>query len=205
MIDRTVFRDWIVVLCEKFNKPLSPPSQLVFYDIVNAELTTEEFVVGARLVFRDNQFFPSPKDIIDKAKPAGDPAIEAADVFRDILTWNGAENLMAEARRRLTDVGLRAFLAVGGPGCFRRLTVDQEVWARKEFIARYVEAKKDAEERGRVDLALADSQEARIAAHRDRVNNTLAARQNTKRIVGPSNIADEIPAAMASLSGGRTR
>jgi len=199
MINKEQFKQWITLLGEKFNKPLSAPSQLVFYDILNAELTTEEFVAGARLVYRDNQFFPSPKEIIDQAKPQGDPAIEAADVFRDILTWNGKDNLMAEARSRMTDVGLRAFLAVGGPARFRRLTVDEELWARKEFIARYVEAKRDADERHRVDLALAQAHEARVAAQSHRTQHHRLTRDETKRIAGPTRIGDDVGNALASL------
>jgi hypothetical protein len=181
MINKTAFTQWITLFGEKFNKPLSAPSQLVFYDLCNAELTTDEFVAGAKLVYRDNTFFPSPKELIEKAKPTANPALEAADVFRDILTWNGSENLMAAARVKLTDIGLRAFLAVGGPAKFRTLLASEEVFVRREFVAAYTAARQDAKERERADRMLAEVQ---APAHLH--GNTI------RKLTGPQHIGDAL-------------
>ncbi|HXF23298.1 MAG TPA: hypothetical protein VN602_02200 [Gemmatimonadaceae bacterium] len=146
MINSQEFARWMGVLGDRFNRPLAAPTARAYFEILSRDLTTAEFAAGAERCFESCKYWPSPKEIITAARPVASPELAAADVFADILRWNGRPNMMAEANERLTPEGMRAFLAVGGPAKFRELTSAEAPFVRKEFVAAFVAASRDAGE-----------------------------------------------------------
>src|SRR4051812_7405554 len=79
MIEREVFQYWMGCIADRTNRVLSPPTYQEYFKALSGELTNDEFVEAARLVFRNAQFWPSPKDFIDAIRP--DPRARAAVIF----------------------------------------------------------------------------------------------------------------------------
>ena len=146
MIDKEVFARWMGIFADRFNRPLALPTQRAYFEILSRELSTSEFGAGAERCFSRCNYWPSPKEIVEAARPTPSLELAAADVFQDILRWNGAPNLMAEASRRLAPEAMRAFLAVGGPAKFRELTSAESPFVQKAFVTAFVAAARDAGE-----------------------------------------------------------
>ena len=60
MIDRDVFNRHIAVLAELYRHDLSLPVIEVYYALLSARLTTEQFVAAARRVAMSERFWPAP-------------------------------------------------------------------------------------------------------------------------------------------------
>lgn len=155
MIDPAVFAQWMGVCSDRFNRPLAAPTQRVYFEILSRQLTTAEFVAGAERCVEVCTYWPSPREIAEAAKPASNAELAGAELFADILRWNGRPQLMAEAERRLAAPALRAFLAAGGPAKFRTLTEVEAPFVRKAFVAAYVAATAEAEEAARAGESVA--------------------------------------------------
>lgn len=188
MIDTQIFAHWMGVLSDRFNRPLAAPTQRAYFEVLSRQLTTAEFIAGAERCFEVCTFWPGPKEIADAAKPIGDTELAGAELFAEVLRWNGRPQLMAEAERRLPAPALRAFLAAGGPGKFRTLTEAEAPFVRKAFIAAYVAAAADAAESERAGEAVARV-EARhhhaLEASRDPARKRLS--------TGPQRIGELLP------------
>lgn len=159
MIDKDVFKTWAGILGDRFNKVLASPTLRVMYFSLSESLTTDEFIVGCKRAFDECTFWPTPKEIIEFAKPVAVVRVSGAEVFRDILTWNGSENMMSVARQRLDEAGMQAFLGIGGAARFKKMKVDDEMWARKEFIELYEAAVKNID-------SMSKTERARLGAHK---------------------------------------
>jgi hypothetical protein len=71
MIEPDVFVERMAELADRFNRPLHEATQRRYYELLNRELTTEEFVAAAELAFRNSSFWPSPGELIQFIHPPG--------------------------------------------------------------------------------------------------------------------------------------
>lgn len=140
LIDREVFVTEIAVLADRYGRELKAPTIAALYEILGAELTTEEFVIGCRRVMRRETFFPSPQQIIDAARvpeqPVEQTAAEVFDGIRDYrLAWGKDPRAVIAMKR------------AGGEVLVRSDDPRVMAFARRDFIAAYVEqAKRSATE-----------------------------------------------------------
>src|SRR3954470_14256946 len=86
MIEREVFQYWMGCIADRTNRVLSPPTYQEYFKALSGELTNDEFVEAARLVFRNAQFWPAPKEFIEAIRP--DPELEAMRAF-DWIRFDG--------------------------------------------------------------------------------------------------------------------
>lgn len=155
MIDKQQFAQWMGILADRFNRSLAPPTQRAYYAVLSRALTTAEFTAGAERCFTRCTYWPSPAEILEAARPTPSLELAGAEVFADMLRWIGSPTLMDEASRRLSAPAFRAFLAVGGPAKFRALTIADEPFVRKAFVAAFVAATRDAGEAAAAGEAIA--------------------------------------------------
>lgn len=155
MIDRDEFSTWMGVLADRFGRALKPPTIRAYYAVLSAELTTEQFVAAAAITLRDATFWPSPKEIVERAKPVAAPALTAAeawvkvhDIAAGISKFGRSSSEKAQLIAELGPAALRAFHAVGGQRAWTDLLEADVKWLKKEFCDRYADA---------------DSHESRIA------------------------------------------
>lgn len=145
-IDHTTFSYWWALWCEKWNRKPSPAFLREFHQAVDW-LHTDEFEAGARTLWHGSGFFPSPAELVEKARPAsGDAALrlEASQAFDAIQrsgrhTAHGPTWHPDDIAANIGPVALHAFGVAGGQSRFRHLTEQDEHWARKTFCDAYVD------------------------------------------------------------------
>lgn len=142
MIDSQVFAEAMAVLSDRFNRPFHPGTQREYHAILSAELSTEDFTVAARIAFRESQFWPSPQQLIDFAKPPRDLELEAVEMFdrmRDLGEDNAGygRNWRRDKIAELGEPTLAGFKAIGANEGLRNLEVKNLHWIRQSFIAAY--------------------------------------------------------------------
>ena len=79
MIDKILFGKKFLALCERFGKTFSTPTLQQYHECLSEHLTTEEFQTAVAQAFFNNEFFPSPKELIELGKT------NATQVYR--LPW----------------------------------------------------------------------------------------------------------------------
>lgn len=141
MIDKEKFAVAMGMLTDRFNRPLHPSVNRFYYETLSAELSTEEFLVASRLAMRQSQFWPSPQQLIDFAKPEKNLDLEAAAMF-DRVRLLGVPHPagMCWYREHVAELGaaaLAGFSSIGAQERLRNLSTDDLPWARREFIAAY--------------------------------------------------------------------
>lgn len=82
-IDRATFTKGMALLMDRFGRQLGTPTVAAYLEILDDELTTEEFAAAAREVFRRDTFFPSPQRFIDAVR--GDPRRAAETAWQAIM------------------------------------------------------------------------------------------------------------------------
>lgn len=147
MIDKKDFQYWMGCIADRTNRVLSPPTYNEYYKALSGELTNEQFVEAARLVFRNAEFWPAPKQFIDAIQP--DARLVAAQVFQWIQKHGHHNGLHAywvaeEIEGAYGAVALSAFRAIGGGERFGNLTNADHGYALKEFCDAYMRARGDA-------------------------------------------------------------
>jgi len=90
MIDKEEFAIAMGMLTDRFNRPLHPSMSRFYYETLSVELTTEEFLIGARLAMRQSQFWPSPQQLIEFARPEKSVELEAAGMFDKVRSLGNA-------------------------------------------------------------------------------------------------------------------
>ena len=131
MIDLEVFEQEFSVLLDRFNYPASHPVLRRYYECLSAQLTTEQFVEAAKRVFIEDDFFPSPKRIVEKVKEGlGETALNE---------WNALmESIARNERCELSASGGFALKSIGGLQTVGFANSHSELpRLRKEFIAVY--------------------------------------------------------------------
>lgn len=179
MIDQEQFAQAMGILSDRFNRPLHAGTQRVYYDILDGELTTDELKIAVRLAVRHSQFWPSPQQLIDFAKPPRDLALEAMKAWEMVA---GKSYLRGELR---TEAAV-AFHAIGGAECIRNLTIDQLPFVRRDFIAAYKAHASGIESVAEIEAA----KERMLLSRRPALTS------------GSSRISDVIPRAMSTIGNG---
>jgi len=142
MIDKEEFAIAMGMLTDRFNRPLHPSMSRFYYETLSSELTTEEFLIGARLAMRQSQFWPSPQQLIEFARPEKNIDLEAASMFAEVRALGFPHGSVGMCWRReqvaaLGDLALAGFSAIGAQERLRHLSADDLPWARREFVAAY--------------------------------------------------------------------
>ena len=65
MLDPTVFRNQFTILEERWHRTFSQATFSAYFEALADKLTTEEFLKAAKQVFAEDEFFPSPKRLIE--------------------------------------------------------------------------------------------------------------------------------------------
>lgn len=143
MIDRQSFDVGMGALAERFRGGLAPEAQRGYYAILGTELDTEQFQVAVQLAFRHSQFWPSPQQLIDFAKPPVDLEQEATEMFDRVMDC-GVNHPTAGRiwpRAEVEKLGLPAlagYVAVGANEGLRNLSGERLSFARRDFVKAYV-------------------------------------------------------------------
>lgn len=156
MIDPAVFARVMGGFADKIGRALAPETSAMYYDVLSESLTSDEFLAGARIVFRNHSYntWPAPHQFIDAVKPKGSAALDGADLFEQLIGKQHPERIALG----MGPAVMRAFRAAGG----RREFVDcleQDVkWLRQRFVEAYqhADAAQDAETQAHVALAAVD-------------------------------------------------
>ncbi len=146
MIDRESFATMMAIFAERIGRPLAPASAQMYHDILSRELTTEEFLAGARVVFRNHTIntWPAPIEFIEAVKPATlTPLVDAGMAFEKLLTFacdHYADATEVERKvREMGTVAAFAYRAAGGRAVFRDLLQTDEPFVRRRFETLYCE------------------------------------------------------------------
>lgn len=81
MIDRTRFVERFSILLDRFGRTMGEPSVKEYFEILTATLDTGEFMRASQVIFREDQFWPTPQRFIDAAR--GSAVDHAA------IAWDG--------------------------------------------------------------------------------------------------------------------
>jgi hypothetical protein len=176
MIDETVFKDAWVLLCERFNRAMSPAMLLAYYNSLSPRMSTDEFKRAAQHVFDNREFFPKPADFIEALKP---------DVHANALTqWEQVQLLMSGERANLDPEAKRVVAMLGGEGHLRNSLVENIPFVRKEFLKLYGDA---------ATIALREAGERiQPGAETPRLTDP------SMRIAGPQRVQIQLPESRAS-------
>lgn len=144
------------VLEDRFGRKHNAQTVKIYRDILQVELTAEQFSEACRAAFRMETFFPSPQKLIDYGTGAGDFTLRA------LAAWD-------EAIERVT----RGLPATDAPGPVRTLLrgacngeqlgmIDTKSlqFVKKEFVSRY--GQHLVEEAKRATPALAAPEVSRV-------------------------------------------
>lgn len=135
-------------IADRTNRVLAPPTYQEYYKALAGELTNDEFVEAARLVFRNAQFWPSPKDFIDAIRP--DPRLEGMQAFDRLRidmphrTAGVTYWIAEEIEHTLGLAALVAFRAIGGSERINTMATGDIAFTARDFADAYVRAKTDA-------------------------------------------------------------
>lgn len=159
MIAREDFAKVMGVFADRIGRALTPATYDVYFDTLSEVLTTEEFLAGARIVFRTHQFntWPAPQQFIDAAKPKPEPALAAGELFEKVLSACANQyeprDVMLQRIEALGPVALRAFRGAGGFRDFVCPLDTQLPFLRNRFVENYEAA--TVEETRRADAVAA--------------------------------------------------
>ncbi len=167
MIDREVFKQEIALLADRIGRTLAGPTQVEYYRILSAELSTEQFVAAMTLAFRNvtGEFrnWPSPAELVALITPVAASILTAAEAFERVLEIAADPRLDRPSKSaRIQALGasaVRAFRAAGG---FRELenVLEAEVrWVRRNFVEAYASSCENAEAERAATLALASTED----------------------------------------------
>jgi hypothetical protein len=171
MIEPDVFVERMAELADRFNRPLHEQTQRRYYELLNREITTEEFIGAAELAFRNSSFWPSPKELIEFIHPPRDLTLEASQAFDKMLALGephpmGTCWLRSKIVDEIGEPAAVAFSAIGAQGRLRGITTDDLPWARREFIAAYKASAVDTSHAVAAREALRFPQQQRMLAER---------------------------------------
>ena len=136
MIDGELFAQHLGVLADRFGRALAGPTLREYHARLSAELSTEEFVAAARLVFRDETFWPAPRVFVEKVRPSADPALLAQAAFERVVTLVRRHGWQFIPPAILADLDRPTLRAVGTAGGWRAIAeCDDSGWPflRKRF------------------------------------------------------------------------
>lgn len=156
MIDPAVFARVMGGFADKIGRALAPETSAMYYDVLSESLTSEEFLAGARIVFRNHSYntWPAPHQFIDAVKPKGAPLLDGADIFEQLVGKQHPERIALGMGPEV----MRAFRAAGGRREFVDVLEQDVKWLRQRFVEAYEHAvtHHEAEHQAHVALAAVD-------------------------------------------------
>lgn len=156
MIDPAAFAKVMGAFADKIGRPLQADTAALYYDVLSEALDSNEFLAGARVVFRNHSYntWPAPHQFIDAVKPKGSPALDAGDAFEKLIGAQHPDRIALG----LGPVAMRAFRAAGGRREFTAVLESDVHWLRRRFVEAYEHAARvhDAEGQAHVALAAVD-------------------------------------------------
>jgi hypothetical protein len=170
MIDPEIFKQQMALIADRIGRPLAGPTQVEYHRQLSAQLSTQQFVAAATLVFNtwsaDFRNWPSPAQIVELITPTAKPALSAAEMFEKVLSaTNDGVSKPNEQRIKVQMLGaaaVRAFHAAGGMRDFRDVLEVNVPWLRKRFVEAYELACENADAERAATLALNDA-DTRVA------------------------------------------
>lgn len=139
MIDRHVFVREFAMLLDRFGREMSAPGIDRYRTFLNAQLTTSEFEAAARIIFEEDQWFPSPRRFVDAAR--GNAKELAESEWDNLLQQTRDAHFHDSTPPRLTEAGRAALKAAGGWSAVARAESDYSLnKTRNTFIAAYQDA-----------------------------------------------------------------
>jgi hypothetical protein len=147
MIEREVFQYWMGCIADRTNRVLSPPTYQEYFKTLSGELTNDEFVEAARLVFRNAEFWPAPKQFIDAIRP--DPKLEGMRIFAElhragVNSPTGRYWVAGEIEAAYGSAALVAFRAIGGAERLNAMGGSDIAFTARDYAEAFVRAKSDA-------------------------------------------------------------
>lgn len=152
------FEKGMGVLAERFRSPMHPDAQKGYYAILSSELGTEEFRVAVMLAFRHAQFWPSPQQLINYARPQQDLETLAAKAWNDLLavgtkTPAHGTNWLKDKVAELGVYSLAAFVAIGANGRLKTMNPDTVEFIRRDFVREWKAAAQKSEREDEIENA----------------------------------------------------
>jgi hypothetical protein len=139
MIEATRFAHWMTAIADRTRAPLAPSTNALYYGILSAELTTEEFEAAALHVLNEyDEFgFPPPAVFMRYAKPA--PVFDGSALLRQIeklATYNPNSGMIPApvgvVRERFGDVVADAYATASAARLFSDDETTRNI-AQREF------------------------------------------------------------------------
>lgn len=146
MIERMAFARVMGGFADRIGRALAPETAEMYYDVLASELTTDQFMAGARIVFRSHTYntWPSPQQFIDAIKPKASASLDAADVFETVLEIVNRTSLdWSERQRQIMALGPiveRAYRAAGGRREMECVPVESVPFTRRRFVEAFEHA-----------------------------------------------------------------
>lgn len=141
MIDRVAFARVMGGFADRIGRALAPETAEMYFDVLASALTTDEFLAGARIVFRTHRYntWPEPEQFIAAAKPLPVAALSGAEAFEQVLSLANDPRI-ADRNTRIACLGPlveRAYRAAGGYREFANVLEADVKWLRRSFIEAY--------------------------------------------------------------------
>lgn len=142
MIDPRPFATGMEALSERFRGEMSATAQAGYYAILSEHLTTEEFRVAVQLAFRHSQFWPSPQQLIEFAKPPVNLEDEAVEMFDKVLALGvytpSGTMWPRDQVVKLGQPAIAGYIAIGANEGLKNLKGERMSFARRDFVKAYV-------------------------------------------------------------------
>lgn len=136
-IDLEVFERKFSLLLKRFDKPIDGEVIAEYYRLLRGQLTTEEFAEACDRVFFEDDFFPSPQKLVDKARGSSKD-LAAAD-WAKILAQSSNSSFNPPG---LSEVGEKALRAIGGMWAVGHANIQTELpHLRRQFLEQWSSAK----------------------------------------------------------------
>ena len=141
MIDRLAFAKVMGGFADKIGRAVAPETAEMYFDVLGEALTTDEFLAGARIVFRSHGYntWPSPEQFIAAAKPQTASTLTGAEAFEKVLSVTNDPRI-ADRNALILAMGPtveRAYRAAGGYREFANVLEADVKWLRKSFVEAY--------------------------------------------------------------------
>lgn len=160
-MDREAFARVMGFFSDKIGRPLLPPTYDLYFETLSESLTTEEFLAGARIVFKTHQFntWPAPQQFVDAVRPPTAHGLDAAELFEKCLRIVGHHGMVnaVKAKAEIDALGepvARAFRAAGGFRDFVNVLETQVAFLRQRFVEAYEAATVAEDQKARAIAAL---------------------------------------------------
>ena len=146
-IDARVFAEEMTILADRFNRDVSKPVRMRYFESLDRRMSTEEFALAARRIFESDTFWPSPDRFLEITRGTAEDRAE--------LEW--ARVLEAAKHGQLPTLDAAGMGALRGIGGFNAVQYADQAYAlpklKRDFLAAYERRSATAETR-QVALAL---------------------------------------------------